>query len=117
MVRRVGQRGLEPPYELVLSTRARLEDLEPVADALANAVVVADVEVEEREVDEAAPVPSVETVPLRDVERPGDDLVAAPRNDPREAGGESLGHELEEALVQVPPTPDELVDRSGVERM
>src|SRR5439155_16076906 len=100
--------------------------LEPSRDALFDRVVVADLEVQERHVDVRAPVTSVETPRLRDVERAAEHAIALPREHDFDRGTswvreivalhrESLARESEEFFVQVAAAPDELVHRREVE--
>src|SRR4030095_7456820 len=51
-------------HSFVLTTSARVERSQPLADGLIDPVVVADVEVEEREVDSRAPVAAVQDLAL-----------------------------------------------------
>src|SRR5262249_1826757 len=77
--RRLGR--VEAPELLDLPARTGLEALEPLRDAVRDARVVADVEVEVAQVVEGAPVAAVERSPLLEVERAGDHLPALPSDD------------------------------------
>ena len=70
----VGERWLEPARSLVLAACARLERLEPARDRVFDAVIVADIEVKERQLDLRAPVPPIESFAAFDVEGSGDGL-------------------------------------------
>ena len=76
-VRAVGLGGLEAARDLVLAAGAALEDLHAAGDALVDRVVVADVEVQERVLLEAAPIAAVEMRRRGDVEGAGDELAVA----------------------------------------
>src|SRR5689334_4404489 len=81
----------EAAHAFVLASGAGVEVLQAFADRLIDAVVVADVEVEEGEVDDRSPVATVERVALLHVEGARDDAAALvfARDDPREALGEA----------------------------
>src|SRR5439155_1216950 len=96
--------------------RARLEAPEPVRDAVLDARVVADVEMEVAERALGAPVAAVERVALGDVEGAGNHLAVLARDHEHEARAQALARQREEALVQVLLPPGELVDRAAVER-
>src|SRR6266704_3119316 len=80
-VHALGCGRVEAAPELELAARARLEAPEPVRDAVLDARVVADVEVEVAERTLGAPVAAVERVALGEVEGAGDDLAILPRLD------------------------------------
>src|SRR5262249_35113844 len=90
--RRLGR--VEAPELLELPARPGLEALEPLRDAVRDARVVADVEVEVAQVLEGAPVAAVQRAGLLEVESAGDDLPALPGHDEAQIGPESLRHEL-----------------------
>src|SRR5439155_9073876 len=71
-VHALGRGRVEAAPELELATRARLEAPDPVRDAVLDARVVADIEVEVAERTLGAPVAAVERVALGDVEGAGD---------------------------------------------
>src|SRR5205085_12088859 len=77
--------------------------------------VVADVEVQEADLLERPPIAPVENVAFAHVERAGDDVTPAARDDEAEALPPALAEELEESLVQVLAAPIELVDRRVIE--
>src|SRR5437667_328947 len=111
-----GRGRVEAAPELELAARARLEAPEPVRDAVLDARVVADVEVEVAERALGAPVAAVERVALGDVEGAGNHLAVLARDHEHEARAQALARQREEALVQVLLPPGELVDRAAVER-
>src|SRR5205814_149899 len=84
-----GRGRVEAAPELELAARARLEAPEPVRDAVLDARVVADVEVEVAERALGAPVAAVERVALGDVEGAGDHLAILARDHEHEARASS----------------------------
>src|SRR5437870_2357840 len=114
-VHALGRGRVEAAPELELAARARLEAPEPVCDAVLDARVVADVEVEVAERALGAPVAAVERVALGDVEGAGDHLAILARDHEHEARAQPLARQREEALVQVLLAPGELLDGAAVE--
>src|SRR5437868_1311280 len=94
-VRRPGQGGEETARQLVLASGSALEDLEAAGDAVRDGVVVADVEVQERMLLQASPIPAVEPGRRGDAERSGDPPARARARRPRRgrapATSDSLG--------------------------
>src|SRR4051812_39391091 len=82
VVRRMREGGEEAAHPFVLAARARVERVEPLADRVVDAVVVADVEVQEGEVDGRSPVAAVEHARLLHVEGARDDLAVLLRHHP-----------------------------------
>ena len=115
MVAAPGRSGVEAAQLLVVAARTRLEAGEAVLDALLDAGVVADVEVQEPELAEGAPVAAVEGVTLLNVDSTGHDLLALLRDDEAHAVAEALRQKLEEPLVQVLPAPRIAADRLEVD--
>src|SRR5262249_54025052 len=106
-VRTPRDRRLETTRQLGLSTRARPEHLEPSRQALLDAAVVADVEVQEAHLLRRTPISPIQPTPAREVDRPTERLSALPA--PREHELHRAAHpprrDLEELAIQilVPP--------------
>ncbi len=94
----VGRHRQVAALDLVLALRAGLDAREPVLDGKVDGAVIADLEMQEREIAEAAPVAAIERVAADEVERAGDiaPALAAPSPAPP-ARAMPLAQQVEEA--------------------
>src|SRR5262249_1560672 len=106
---------VEAAQPLEVAARARLEALDAGGDAVLDRRIVADVEVQEAELLVRPPIAAVQRPALLHVECPGDQLSPPARGEEAEVAAKALAQELEEALRQVAPPVDVLVDRGEVE--
>src|SRR5438067_1086144 len=111
VVRRPGLHRLVAAGELVPALGTGLDPGQAERDRRVDRLVVAQLEVQERLVDERAPIAPVERVGADEVERPGDRLLSMPREDQQDLVAEPFAKQVERGPRQVRPAP---LARSGV---
>ena len=105
VVRRMHQHRGVAAGELVLSLRAGLDALEAAPDREIDGLIVADLEMQERVVLVAAPVPAIERDVADEVDRTGDVASLALGHHQQDALGHTLAEQAEERAVEIGPAP------------
>src|SRR5579862_327871 len=109
------QRRIKAPQPFVLTTRTRLEALQPALDAVLDSRVVADVEMQELEILEASPIAAVQHARLFEAETPRDQFLALVRQLESDVALEVGAHQLEEFRREILPAPVKLLDGRQVD--
>src|SRR5215208_6554350 len=91
--------------ELVVALRARLDARQAPRDREVDGAVVADLEVQERVVLDAAPVAAIKTRVADQVERARDGAAIAARHHEQDALREALAEKREELTVEIGAAP------------
>ena len=97
----MGRGGDQPACELVLALRTAFEDLQPVRDRVLDALLVAGLEVQARQVFQRAPVAAVQTLAVLHAERARGGLTVAVGDDQHDVVGHGLAQLREEGGVEM----------------
>ena len=100
-----GKGGVEAAQPFVLAAGAGLEALHAALDRVIDRGVIADVEMQELEFLEGAPVTAVEDAGLFEIEGSGDQFRPAISADEAEIALEVIAHQVEELAREVLPAP------------
>src|SRR5262245_34137672 len=87
--------------ELVLSLRARLDPFQLPVDGEIDRLVIADLEMQEGMVLDAAPVAAVERIGADEVDRTGDVAAAAARHHQKDVVAHPFADQREKAAVEI----------------
>ena len=105
VMRRLRRHRQVAARQLVLALRAGLDHLQPLGDREVDRLVVADLEMQEGVVLDAAPVAAVKRVRADEVDRAGDVAAVALGHDQQHVVGHALADQREEFAVEVGPAP------------
>src|SRR5258706_9366339 len=100
---------------LEVASRAGLEAANRFLQAVFDRRVVTDVEVQEADLLEGAPVAAIEYVALANIERAGDDVASAPSEHQAKTVLPATSQQIEERGIQIPTAPIKLVNGRPVE--